>query len=147
MSTTLSTPAQRHEPEVEWQLSSSPTGRTVVSVWRTRGVDHLVPQLRAGQIRQCTIRVDCSFEELVAAVGMSGHAVTTTDPAGVAHAALAGFDQAGFDDVLATANATRAILGGERVLRSQRDRHTAVWPNRHHYEQCRATATALIDTA
>lgn len=152
MTATLTIPTQRQDepqatvPAVAWHVAFSPVpGRTVVSVWRTGSVKHLVPQMRAGLIRQCTIRVDCSFDELVTAVGMSGHAVTDTDPLSLARAALAGFDQAGSDEVLATTVATRAVLAGEPTIRPERDRHAAVWPTLADYRQCRASVAALVD--
>jgi hypothetical protein len=151
MTTTLSIPTQRqHEPltvaPVAWHVAFSPVpGQTVVSVWRTGSVNELVPQLRAGVIRQCTVRMDCTFEELVTAVGMSGHAVTDTDPLSVARAALVGFDRAGTDQVLATTAATRAVLAGEPTIQPERDQHAAVWPTLADYRQCRAIVAALVD--
>lgn len=133
-------------PDVALNVAFSPVpGRTVVTVWRTGSVKRLVSQMRAGVIRQCTIRVDCSFDELVTAVGMSGHVVTDTDPLSLARAALAGFDLAGDDQVYATTAATCAVLAGEPTIRPERDRHAVVWPTLADYRQCRAIVAAVVD--
>jgi len=151
MTATLNIPTQRQGEHtgpdgVAWDVTFLPgTSEIVVSLWRTDGVAHLVPLLRAGQARQCTVREDCTLDEVVAAVGMSGQTVTAADPASMVRAALTGFDLAGSRQVRAVVAATRAVLAGEPLIHPERERHAAVWPTLAAYQHCRATVAALVD--
>ncbi len=132
-------------PVVEWCTRRLSPTRTVVSVWRPDGLDPArLAEFTAGRLAQVTIRMDAPPDEILAAVGLSGREASAADLAGVADAALCGYDRAGDTEVMRTAAATAAALAGEPMIRPMRDRHETAWPDAARFERCRTAVTALV---
>jgi hypothetical protein len=154
MTTTLTNPdtsigapvtASPADEPVSWRVLSPVPGRVTVSVRRTGPVDHLIPQLRAGRIASITTRVDAPREDMVAAVGLSGHNVAPGDPESVARAVLAGYDQAGTTGVHHAVMAMCAVHTGDPTA-VERARYRELWPDPARHDQCRTAVASLIRT-